>query len=163
MLGAPPATTSTLAPGRASSGGTTVRHASGRSSLQLATASGSMSCGSGTSMASACGTRTVSLSAPPQSLPTTAPNPYIKRRVSTKVRCRIAGAASTRPDEALSRLPTELAARNVLVDDRRRGPACFAGLGHALGEDRFHHVEADQVGALEHSHRPAQPVAHRDV
>ena len=45
--------------------------------------------GSRTSIASACGTRTTSLSMPPQSWPTTAPSPYMERRGSTPLQLAV--------------------------------------------------------------------------
>ena len=77
MLTAPsPPTTSTSAPGRASSAGATVRQASGMLSPTAAIVIGSTPSGTGTSMKSGKGTRTRSLSAPPQS-PPIGPSPYI--------------------------------------------------------------------------------------
>ena len=77
MLRAPPPITSTGAPGRSSSAGATVRQPSTTLSLTLATLTGSRPSGTGTSMASANGTRSTSDSAPPQSPPTT-PKPYME-------------------------------------------------------------------------------------
>ena len=67
MLCAPPATISTSAPGVRSRWGATVRQPSTTLSQTLAACSGSTPAGSGTSIASANGTRSRSLSAPPQS------------------------------------------------------------------------------------------------
>ena len=66
-------------PGVRSRWGATVRQPSTTLSQTLAACSGATPSGSGTSIASANGTRRRSLSAPPQSPPTTGPNPYIDR------------------------------------------------------------------------------------
>src|SRR5262249_23207088 len=76
MLSPAPPTISTSAPGLPSRNGATVRHASTRLSLALAATVGSTPAGSGTSMWSAYGTRTRSLSAPPQ-FPPSGPRPNI--------------------------------------------------------------------------------------
>src|SRR5688572_846395 len=75
MLLAAPPTTSTRAPGFCSNSGATLRQPSGRLSLALAMAAASTPSGMRTSIASPYGTRTQSLSAPPQPsfLPPTPP------------------------------------------------------------------------------------------
>ena len=66
MLRAAPPTTRTGAPGSARRWGATVRQASGRLSLAPASVSGETPAGTGTSMPSANGTRSTSLTMPPQ-------------------------------------------------------------------------------------------------
>jgi hypothetical protein len=74
MLLAAPPMISTGAPGVRCNAGTTARYASGMLSLALATDIGSTPSGSRTSIESAKGTRTRSLTMPPK-LPTALPKP----------------------------------------------------------------------------------------
>src|SRR4051812_20649575 len=75
MLWAPPPTISTEPPGRWRNGVTTLRHASARLSPADATRSGGTSAGTATSMWSANGTRSSSVTMPPHE-PLAAPKPY---------------------------------------------------------------------------------------
>src|SRR5687768_4121018 len=77
MLDAPPLTIRTEDPGESKRWGATVRYPSQMLSLALATVLASMPGGSCTIIASANGTATMSVHAPPHSPPTT-PNPYIE-------------------------------------------------------------------------------------
>ena len=74
-----PPTTRTFAPGFSRKGGSTVRKASGRLSLALASASRATSSERAPASRTANGTRTRSESAPPQFRPA-APKPYIESR-----------------------------------------------------------------------------------
>jgi hypothetical protein len=74
MLRAAPPTTRTAASGHCASGGPTARQASAMLSLALASSIGSIDSGTGTSMASAYGTRSRSQTLPPHD-PIDAPKP----------------------------------------------------------------------------------------
>src|SRR5690348_12857534 len=93
--------------------GTTVRHASGMLS-RLATVAGETPAGTGTSIASAYGTRTTSDTAPPHRSPPIAPSPYADPRY-TLVQSDVSPRAqrSQAPQEIWNGTPTTSPIRTV--------------------------------------------------